>query len=455
MQPTDATDGEATQTASLPTAQEAAEPAAEAEVPLSTNICQTISRFCAMYPEAKKSRLNKSAPACLQLSRLEELLASRVPKEWKSKWSIGQGKWASVPWLAFYNPANSSIQSGLYAVYLFRTDMSGFYLTIGQGVTRIMAALSKNAAAEALGRITQLLRPRCLEQLPSIFSESMQAPIDLRAPKTMILPASYEKSAVAWAYYEVDGNHTEEDLSDQLLQCLQMVDALQVSQEYSEVSTAINTELTEKEEEKQDSKRRRVSMTEDFQCRPLITPLFDESSAAKLEEMVTSTMNGVDREHTMSIIAQHKVRLEHLMYGMGFNSTGPTDQRKQLLLGCLTGSFDDKPSMRADCAGILIEGVIAHGKELQSSFSYFHDEDAAWNTENEPRRPAPKRTTEQINALGPEITSQYAHPGDWKVYADSLPSKARKGFKVYVSPSGDRVATMGRAREAGFEGSKI
>ena len=31
----------------------------------------------------------------------------------------------------------------------------------------------------------------------------MQAPIDLRAPKTMMLPASYEKSAVAWAYYEV------------------------------------------------------------------------------------------------------------------------------------------------------------------------------------------------------------------------------------------------------------
>jgi len=80
------------------------------------------------------------------------------------------------------------------------------------------------------------------------------------------------------------------------------------------------------------------------------------------------------------------------------------------------------------------------------------EEDAAGNTQIEQRKPAPKRTIAQINALGPEITSQYADAGDWKVYADSLPSKASKGFKVYVSPSGVRLATMRGAREAGFEG---
>ena len=80
------------------------------------------------------------------------------------------------------------------------------------------------------------------------------------------------------------------------------------------------------------------------------------------------------------------------------------------------------------------------------------EEDAAGNTQIEQRKPAPKRTIAQINALGPEITSQYSNAGDWKVYTDSLPSKASKGFKVYVSPSGDRLATMRGAREAGFEG---
>ena len=162
-------------------------------------------------------------------------------------------------------------------------------------------------------------------------------------------------------------------------------------------------------------------------------------------------------EHTLSIISQHEVTLEHLMYGMGFNTTGPTEQRKQLLLGCLTGNFESKLPMRADCAGILIEGVIAHGKELQPSIGYFQDGDDSNLSEEDAaatkQRSAPKGTDwDPLLALGPEITSRYVLTGDWKVFADSLTSKARNGFKVYVSPGGDRVAALRGAREAGFAG---
>ena len=50
--------------------------------------------------------------------------------------SVGQGNWASVPWIAIMNKAiTTSTQRGYYIVYLFSEDMSRLYLTLAQGVT--------------------------------------------------------------------------------------------------------------------------------------------------------------------------------------------------------------------------------------------------------------------------------------------------------------------------------
>lgn len=50
--------------------------------------------------------------------------------------SVGQGNWASVPWIAIMNRViTDSTQRGYYIVYLFSEDMSSVYLTIAQGVT--------------------------------------------------------------------------------------------------------------------------------------------------------------------------------------------------------------------------------------------------------------------------------------------------------------------------------
>ena len=51
------------------------------------------------------------------------------------KASPGSGNWANVPWVAIFDSrAARSIRDGVYCVYLFRQDMSGFYLTLNQGV---------------------------------------------------------------------------------------------------------------------------------------------------------------------------------------------------------------------------------------------------------------------------------------------------------------------------------
>ncbi|MCG8402544.1 MAG: DUF3578 domain-containing protein [Firmicutes bacterium] len=56
----------------------------------------------------------------------------------KIKGSIGQGNWATIPWLAIIDERITvSTQRGYYLVYLFSEDMERVYLTWNQGVTDI------------------------------------------------------------------------------------------------------------------------------------------------------------------------------------------------------------------------------------------------------------------------------------------------------------------------------
>jgi MoxR-like ATPase len=52
------------------------------------------------------------------------------------KGSVGQGNWATVPWLAILNRnITTSTQRGYYIVYLFSENMKELYLTFAQGIT--------------------------------------------------------------------------------------------------------------------------------------------------------------------------------------------------------------------------------------------------------------------------------------------------------------------------------
>ncbi|MFC7785513.1 MrcB family domain-containing protein [Rossellomorea sp. GCM10028870] len=79
-------------------------------------------------------------------NELGSYVRNDVPKEFKQleclneqyvvTGSVGQGNWASVPWVAIMNKAiTTSTQRGYYIVYLFSEDMSRLYLTLAQGVT--------------------------------------------------------------------------------------------------------------------------------------------------------------------------------------------------------------------------------------------------------------------------------------------------------------------------------
>nr|WP_254075634.1 DUF3578 domain-containing protein [Paenibacillus tritici] len=60
-----------------------------------------------------------------------------IDEQYKVQGSIGQGNWATVPWLAVLDKRiTETTQHGEYIVYLFAEDMSAVYLTFNQGVTK-------------------------------------------------------------------------------------------------------------------------------------------------------------------------------------------------------------------------------------------------------------------------------------------------------------------------------
>lgn len=60
--------------------------------------------------------------------------------------SPGQGNWATIPWGAvFHRLVTESAQEGYYVVYLFKSDLSGVFLSLNQGVTTIQRQYKANA----------------------------------------------------------------------------------------------------------------------------------------------------------------------------------------------------------------------------------------------------------------------------------------------------------------------
>lgn len=115
------------------------------------------------------------------------------------KWSMGQGNWAKVPWIALLDERETdTTQRGVYCVYLFCQDMSGLYLTFNQGVTHLIESKGKVSAYAALRARAQELRPMCAPLLERGFK--MNETIDLKADPG--LGADYEPSTIAHKFYE-------------------------------------------------------------------------------------------------------------------------------------------------------------------------------------------------------------------------------------------------------------
>src|SRR3569832_1220894 len=96
------------------------------------------------------------------------------------RWSIGQGRWATVPWVAMLDSSETSkITDGFYVAYLFCEDMSGVALSLNQGSSDLMASHGMNA--ESLLRARAELVAAALPNSLSVQGCTVVKPLDLQA----------------------------------------------------------------------------------------------------------------------------------------------------------------------------------------------------------------------------------------------------------------------------------
>lgn len=166
--------------------------------------------------------------------------------------SPGKGKWTDVPWIAFFDSrVTETAQGGFYPVYLFCEDMSGVYLSLNQGITRL-----KNERKTKYAR--QFLLDKALEFQQQIeLSNGFNVdPINLKLTNGSSSNGSfYQNGNVVSKFYSMSDLPSEQvfeqDLNYLLEQYVKLVDNYASEYaSYQEYTLAyINEDVQEEEEE--------------------------------------------------------------------------------------------------------------------------------------------------------------------------------------------------------------
>lgn len=160
----------------------------------------------ATYAEARATApLRGDHDAVVSMRQLNDDLASEAPVATRPgvdvRWSAGRGNWATVPWIACLDKRETaSIEEGIYVVYLFRGDMSGVYLAIAQGVTRLRGDHGVPGARDVL-RTRARSFIECLGTDLEAAGFSTDEGIELRGGG---LGTQYETSTIAYRFYEAE-----------------------------------------------------------------------------------------------------------------------------------------------------------------------------------------------------------------------------------------------------------
>lgn len=142
------------------------------------------------------------------------------PFDLKVKASVGQGVWASVPWLAFFDPLiTETATKGFYVVYLINPDAQTITLSMNQGTTAIYNEFGPVRGRDVLKRRARDMADRVHEFVKS-FSED---PIELGSEAG--LPAGYEAGHAFGRTYKT-GTLTDDMLMADLNQMLLAYEAL-------------------------------------------------------------------------------------------------------------------------------------------------------------------------------------------------------------------------------------
>ncbi|MEX5268885.1 MrcB family domain-containing protein [Kocuria sabuli] len=172
-------------------------------------------------------KLPMSSPPQQLLRSARRELPQWIPSDYMIKGSGGNGNGAESPWIAVFNPAETSTaRRGMYVVYLFAADLKQVFLTLNQGVTEIGERLGRREARTALQREAAQIR----DAFDETAIGDLENIIDLRSKAS--LPRDYEYANILSRAYTVGSLPAEETMIADLQRFVQLYDlALEAREE--------------------------------------------------------------------------------------------------------------------------------------------------------------------------------------------------------------------------------
>lgn len=175
---------------------------------------EALSKILTEYRAASGEAFSGHPLANFIRREVPKLLRERaqIPDEYAIEGSAGQGEWARSPWIAILDPlVSDSAQRGYYAVYLFREDLTGVYLSLNQGVTDIRRIYGSN--------VKSALKARAIDyrsRIADSVSRSELLEIDLRPSAQGNYSADYEAGNIFASFYASAAMSTDSEIAEDL-----------------------------------------------------------------------------------------------------------------------------------------------------------------------------------------------------------------------------------------------
>ncbi|PHF83539.1 McrA protein [Bacillus toyonensis] len=147
-------------------------------------------------------------------NEITKTLEEEVPldkKRYLVTGSVGKGQWAEIAWTSiFIRNITTTATKGYYIVYLFKADMTGFYISLNQGYTHFQEKYSTKEARKKIKRTAELVR----DQINTLPDHLRETEINLASKND--LGKGYEQGHIYGRYYSFESLPSSEEIISDL-----------------------------------------------------------------------------------------------------------------------------------------------------------------------------------------------------------------------------------------------
>lgn len=171
------------------------------------NISTMIADAAIQYPKSKNGPFAGAPIGQVIKEEIPEALRNKLSlTDYVIKGSIGNGNFASIPWIAIMDKEiTTSTRKGFYIVFLFSSDGQRIYLTLNQGITYFDEKKYKRPKVKEISN-------KIYETFPSSTPLKMDIELNSNTP----LGTGYESTTISAFEYDTSNMPSEEKLLSDL-----------------------------------------------------------------------------------------------------------------------------------------------------------------------------------------------------------------------------------------------